>query len=79
MAAIVTNRAVEYRRLARQCMSTARTISTQERRDTLVQMAQVWLCLAEEQDAAIGPRLIEDQPVMQQLQQVQPKDDDKKE
>jgi hypothetical protein len=31
----------------------ARTISTQEGRDTLVQMAQVWLRLAEKQDAAI--------------------------
>jgi hypothetical protein len=60
-------------------LSIARTSSTQEGRDILVQMAQVWLRLGEEQDAAIGPRLSEDQPVMQQQQQVQPKDDDKKE
>jgi len=77
------SRAEEYRRLAQQCLETLRTISNQEARATLVQMAQVWLRLAEEQDAAIPLGAIEQpqsaqpsQPAQQQ-QQVQPKEDKK--
>jgi hypothetical protein len=43
-------------------------------------MAQTWLRLAEEQEALLRPTAVEQrQPVMQQQQQVQPKDDDKTE
>ena len=55
----------------------ARTISFGSKREILTDMAQTWLQLAQEQDAAIlGAR---SQPVMQQQQQVQPKPEDKKE
>jgi hypothetical protein len=40
----------EYRRLATECFATAYTIATEETRATLIQMAQVWLRLAEKQD-----------------------------
>jgi pyruvate/2-oxoglutarate dehydrogenase complex dihydrolipoamide acyltransferase (E2) component len=57
----------------------ARTAST-EARATLVHMAETWLRLAEEQGSGLsnveGPPpsgRIEDQPVVQQQQQVQPK------
>jgi hypothetical protein len=56
----------------------ARSVSTEEARAALLEMAQVWLRLAEEQAVAIPPGGIEAaaQPVAQQQQQVQPKDDD---
>jgi hypothetical protein len=47
------------------------------RRATLVQMAQVWLRLAKEQDESVPP-IEQDRPAVQRQQQVQPKDDDKK-
>ena len=71
----MASRAEEYRRLAQQCLETARTISSKDGRAILVQMAQVWQRLAEEQETSIFP----DRPAAQQQQQVQPKDDDKKE
>jgi len=71
----VASRAEEYRRPAQQCLETARTISSKDGRAILVQMAQVWQRLAEEQETSIFP----DRPAAQQQQQVQPKDDDKKE
>jgi hypothetical protein len=52
----------EYRRLAKACLTTARSIASKERRHVLIQMAQVWLRLAEEQS----------RPVTQQQQQQQP-------
>ena len=68
-----------YRRLAGECWEIAHTFSAGERRTVLLQMAQVWQRLAQEQagnaDApptgTEGPR-----PVAQQQQQIQPKDDD---
>jgi hypothetical protein len=58
----------------------ARSVSTEEARAALLEMAQTWLRLAEEQEVAIPPGAIEPaQPAVQQQQQVQPKDDDKKE
>ena len=62
-------RADEYRRLAKACLTTARSIANKESRHALVQMAQVWLRLAEEQSP----------PVTQQQQQPQPKKDGDKE
>jgi hypothetical protein len=65
----------------------ARTILTEETRASLVAMAQVWLRLAAEQDdrstdvkGAVLPNAVEEsRSTVQQQQQVQPKDDDKKE
>jgi hypothetical protein len=58
----------------------ARTIATEETRASLIEMAQVWLRLADEQEAVAPPRAVEEvRPVVQQQQQVQPKEDDKKE
>jgi hypothetical protein len=42
----------EYRRLAKQCLEMARTISSPDGHATLVQMAQTWLRLAREQETA---------------------------
>jgi len=54
-----------YRRLAGECWEIAHTFPAGERRTVLLQMAQVWQRLSEEQKTAA-----------QQQQQVQPKDDD---
>ena len=81
----MASRADEYRRLAHQCLDVARTISNEEGRVTLVQMAEVWLRLAEEQETASSlggieqPRSTHPSPSVQQQQQTQPEDDDKKE
>ena len=68
-------KAQEYRRLAKECLAMARSVSTKEVRDSLRQMAQVWHRLADEleQGSELGSM-----PVQQQ-QQVQPKDGDKNE
>ena len=77
---MTSNRAEEYRRLARECLEIAHTLPAGERRATLLQMAQVWQRRAEEQDEAPAlPGAEEPSAVVQQQQQVQPKDDDKKE
>jgi hypothetical protein len=65
----VTSRTDEYRRLAQECLVTAREIANEEKRAALIHMAQVWLRLAEEQDA---PAANESQPAVQQQQQQQP-------
>jgi len=70
-----------YRRLARECLEIAHTFPAGERRTVLLQMAQVWQRLADEyaDNTAPLPRPLEgERPVMQQQQQVQPKDDDKR-
>ena len=70
-----------YRRLARECLEIAHTFRAGERRTVLLQMAQVWQRLADEYADNTAPLLrpLEgEQPVMQQQQQVQPKDDDKR-
>ena len=69
-----------YRRLARECLEIAHTFPAGERRTVLLQMAQVWQRLADEYADSSAPllRSIEsEQPVAQQQQQIQPKDDDK--
>jgi hypothetical protein len=74
-------RAKEYRRLAEECLAAMHTVSTEEARAILLERAQFWFRLAKEQDAeaSIPPTPTpEFQPVAQQQQQVQPKDDDKK-
>jgi hypothetical protein len=84
-------RAEEYRRLARECLEAARTVQNEEGWTALLQMAQVWQRLADEQEDATGqfaeekppPATASAQPPaqqqQQQQQQIQPKDDDKKE
>jgi hypothetical protein len=69
-----------YRRLARECLEVAQTFPAGERRTVLLQMAQVWQRLADEYADSSAPLLrpLEgEQPIMQQQQQAQPKDDDK--
>jgi hypothetical protein len=51
---VSTSRAEEYRRLAQECLTTARTVSSGDAQTSLLQMAQVWLRLADEQEAS-GP------------------------
>src|SRR5262245_34036383 len=62
----VASRADEYRRRAQQCLEMAGTFKEREARATLSHMAEVWLRLAERQPT---------QPVFQQQQQIQPKND----
>jgi hypothetical protein len=77
-------RAEEYRRRAQECLDAARLISIETSRAALLDMAQSWLRLAEEQEAQeeIIRSRVSEQPQaaaqQQQQQQVQPKDDDKK-
>ena len=67
--------AEECRRRARECLHMARTSQGSDR-ILLLDMAQTWLRLAEEQEASIPPGAVEQpQPVVQQQQQVQPKKD----
>jgi hypothetical protein len=75
---IVTNRAVEYRRRAQQCLEMAAAFRNSQARRSLSHMAQVWLRLADRNDS-IPPLATEQaQPVVQQQQKIQPKDDIKK-
>jgi len=68
---IVASRADEYRRRAQQCLEMARTFGDQGARVTLAHMA--WLRVADNCQDAKKVR-----PAMQQQQQIQPKDDSKK-
>ena len=61
------SRTDEYRRRAQQCLEMAGTFSDRQARATLSHMAQVWLRLADNYEA---------RPVVQQQQQIQPKDQD---
>jgi hypothetical protein len=87
VTAVTHRKAEEYRRLAQQCLGMASTLSNAEARASALQMAQVWQRLADEQEQNPGlaerpppsPGDGQIQPVVQQQQQVQPKDDDTKE
>jgi hypothetical protein len=71
-----------YRRLARECLEVASTFPDGEQRTPLLQMAQVWQRLADDYADAVAslfPIPATERPVAQQQQQIQPKDDDKKE
>jgi hypothetical protein len=82
---VTRERAAEYRRLALECLEAARS-TTGELRAALTERAEFWSCLAKEQEeepanveSSVPPGLpTENQPVAQQQQQVQPKDDEKK-
>ena len=69
----MASRADEYRRRAQQCLEMARRFGDRDARVTLSHMAQVWLRLADNCQDAKKVR-----PAMQQQQQIQPKDDSKK-
>jgi hypothetical protein len=82
--AVTRTRAEEYRRRAQECLDLARKISLERERAIILDMAQSWLRLAEQQEAQEenpSPPAVEQQPLAaaQQQQQVQPKDEDKKE
>ena len=62
---VVASREAEYRRLARECLEMARTVTTENARAALIEMVQVWQRLAEEQEASAASA--------QQQQQIQPK------
>jgi len=71
--------AAHYHRLAQECRDVAATFRDGDKRDALLEMAQVWQRLAD-QYANATPLVFQpdagEQPVMQQQQQVQ-KDEDK--
>ena len=55
----------------------AQLMATEETRASLIAMAQAWHRRAEEQELSVPPSAVEQfQPVIQQQQQVQPKEDD---
>jgi hypothetical protein len=81
---VTRSKAREYRELARECRRLADTVSTEEGRAHLTAMAEVWERLADQQEQ--GSDLSEapapssptsERSVVQQQQQVQPKDEDK--
>ena len=69
----MASRAEEYRRRAQQCLEMAHTFGDRDARGSLCYMAEVWLRLADNCQDAKKVR-----PAMQQQQQIQPKDDSKK-
>jgi hypothetical protein len=79
----VANRADEYRRRAQQCLEMVAAFRDREARVSLSYMAQVWLRLADnyrDANKVIGaPNAAREvRPAVQQQQQVQPKNEDKK-
>ena len=82
----MANQSERYRRLAQECSEMAHIFPAGERRTSLLEMAQVWQRLADEQDHASDlaevptppPAAEQIRPVAQQQQQTQPKDDDNK-
>jgi hypothetical protein len=75
--AVVRNKAEQYRSRARLCLEVARTLSPGKKRlmdrATLIDMAQTWLRLAqeEEQEAANRSDVVGRSGVVQQQQQIQ--------
>jgi len=65
----------EYRRKAQECFDLARLISLERDRTVMLDIAQSWLRLAEQQETQVPPPIV-DQPqaAVQQQQQTQPKD-----
>ena len=82
----MASQAERYRRLAQECSEMAHIFPAGERRTSLLEMAQVWQRLADEQDHASDlaemptppPPAEPTRPIVQQQQQSQPKDDDNK-
>jgi hypothetical protein len=67
----------QYRRLAQECLEMVPTVQEGEGRAALIEMARVWLRLAQSctDDNSSGATK-ETRPVMQQQQQVRPEKDD---
>jgi hypothetical protein len=60
----------EYRRLAAQCLAVARNMETEQARLLLVEMARVWMRLADEADLGPAPSTADPaRPAVQQQQQ----------
>jgi hypothetical protein len=70
-------RAEEYRCRAQECLELARNISLKTARQSLLDMAETWLRLAQEQGPPPGQAEPPPRQQQQQQQQVQPKDDKK--
>jgi hypothetical protein len=68
----------EYRRKAQECLELARKISLERERAIVLEIAQSWLRLAEQQET-LQPPLTEQPQQPQHQQQVQPREEDKKE
>jgi hypothetical protein len=84
VTAVTRGKAEQYRELARECRRLAATVSTEEGRSHLAAMAEVWERLADQQergsDLGEAPARLSHptgEPVVQQQQQLQPKDEDK--
>jgi hypothetical protein len=84
VTSVTRSKAQEYRELARECRKLAGTVSTDEGRAHLIAMAEVWERLVAQQEqgsdlseATAPPSPGGEQPVVQQQQQVQPKDENK--
>jgi hypothetical protein len=70
----------QYRRLAQECLEMAASVQDGEGREALIEMARVWMRLAEsypEDKSTPSGAAKETRPVVQQQQQVSPKDSDK--
>jgi hypothetical protein len=80
--AVTRARAEEFRRKAKECFDVARKISLERDRAVILDIAQSWLRLAEQQETqeiTPPPAVGQPQAAAQQQQQTQPKDEDKKE
>jgi hypothetical protein len=84
VTSVTRSKAQEYRELARECRKLAGTVSTDEGRTHLIAMAEVWERLAAQQEqgsdlgeATVRQSPVSEEPVVQQQQQVQPKDESK--
>ena len=84
MTSVTRSKAQEYRELARECRKLAGTVSTDEGRTHLIAMAEVWERLAAQREqgsdlgeATVRQSPVSEEPVVQQQQQVQPKDESK--
>ena len=74
-------RAARYRSLAQECIEIANAFPPGEERNALLEMAESWQLLADQSANATPPFFrpsAGEQPVMQQQEQVQPKDEDEK-
>jgi hypothetical protein len=72
----MTSRGDEYRRRANVCFDAAHTTENERTRADLLRLAEDWLRMAEGWDNLPPAAAEQARPILQQQQQVQPKDDD---